>query len=180
MQCPEILQVGQGAACMANATIRGPGIVPVNGRGTGSSSNPSVAIVSSGLLIAKSAGQTQLSMSFHGQSASTTLAVQGGDADFVRVDAIPQQGAFRRGSAVTLWLVGFYSLVSGPSATLTMQVSDQNNTIAASGMSLPRGGDSFTLQTQFTIPADATRICPMAVMRVGSNVTAQDPTDGVR
>jgi hypothetical protein len=167
--CPASVPAGETTLCHAFVGLRGGASVDVSFRAAWTSANISVARVESGgFILARSAGQTMLLADYRGRTGSLTLSVTGGTEDTLRISANAQQGPFRPGDDVQLWLQGFYLLVSGPEGQLSLEVSDQNSVVAAATTAVPRGGDTFLLTTRFTVPPGSTRLCPVAVLRAGT------------
>ncbi len=171
--CPDLV-VGQGSACRAIATFQGGASTDVSLDAAWSSTNPLVASsYGIGLVIARSVGQTVVSAVYQGLTGSVNISVGGGQQDMLRIESLAQQGPFRPGNTVTLWLQGFYSVVSGPTGVLSIQVSDQNGVVAVAPMTVPQGGDQYLLKAAFTVPPTSTRLCPVAILQVGSSSISQ-------
>jgi hypothetical protein len=143
---------------------------------TWTSSNPDVATHEGiGLFVGRREGQATLTASAEGQSASAVLTVHLEDA--LRVTATAHQGTFAAGSTVTLWLQGFYGVASADSGRLDIVVSDQKGfAIAASGLTVPQGGDRYILSTTFTLGPGTTRVCRAAVLRIGATTLTAVPS----
>jgi hypothetical protein len=134
---------------------------------TWTSSDPSVAAHQGiGIFLGKKDGQVTLTASDSGQTASAALSVQ--LQDVLRATAAAYQGPFAVGSTVTLTLQGFYGVASADSGTLMLLINDQTgNTIAASSLIVPHGGDRYLLEIRFTLRPGTTRICRSGVLRIG-------------
>ena len=176
--CPTGLSVLQTTVCLAFAALRDGGSKHVSIPAGWSSSATAVASVDKGgFVIARSRGNATISATFHGKTGSREISVTGGDQDQIRITATAKQGTFQPGTEVELWLQGYFSVVSGPGGGLTLQVSDQNGVVAASGRTVQQGVDSFVMSSRFTIPANSTRVCPVMILRVGNVTTATAPDD---
>lgn len=179
--CPTTLSVGEVSACRVVAALVGGVSLDATPKARWSSSNPPILRVEAlGLLLARSTGQATVSAAFRGQVGSHAIGIGGGAEDRLRVDARVDQGTFEVGADAEFSLLGFYSVVSASSGQLNLQVSDQSRAvIATTPVVVPRGGDSFQLTARFRIPTSSTRVCPVAILRVGS-VTLTEPSDGQR
>ncbi len=175
MSCPASLLVGQKAPCTAVARL-GSGQTPVvNFEATWSSTRPDVVAVDMlGVVSGRSAGQSMVSTSYRGRSATATVAVIAEDA--LRIDTgQADQGDFKPGSTVTMWLQGYYSVASAETGRLSLRITDQTRTIATTApLIVAKGGDFFLLSSTFVVPQDSVEVCRTAVLQVGS-VTIAEP-----
>ena len=175
--CPGSLLVDQSADCSAVAHIPGPVAPNVASRSTWSSSNSSVVSVDAvGRLTATSPGQTTISATYRGTPGSLVVSVTAAQQDALRIDGGGQGGQFKPGNDVSLSLEGLYSVVSAPTAQLSLRVSDQSVVITTTPTTtVTKGSNTFFLRASFTIPANSTRICPAVILQVGA-VTFTEPS----
>ncbi len=111
LSCPISLLIGQKGPCIALAHLRSGATPVVSFDATWSSNRPDVVAVDRlGIVNGRSAGQAEVSASYHGRQDAATLVVTAEDA--LRIDAgQADQGSFTPGSAVTMWLQGYYTFV---------------------------------------------------------------------
>ena len=131
------LLAGDLVVCMVTAAS-----VNVSTAAVWTSSDPNIATSQGiGLFVGKSEGQATLTATYSGQSASALLTVH--LQDVLRATAAADQGSFKVGTTVTLWLQGFYGVASADSGTLTLVITDQTDaTISTSApLTVPHGGD---------------------------------------
>ena len=84
-------------------------------------------------------------------------------------------GKRARGNTVTMWLQGYYSVVSAETGRLSLRISDQTGTVTTtSPLTVAKGGDFFLLSTTFVVPRDSVEVCRTAVLEVGP-VTIAEP-----
>ena len=96
--------------------------------------------------------------------------------DALRIRAGADQGEFRVGTTVTMWLQGYYSVASAESGRLRLQISNQAGPITSTPpMTVAKGGDFFLLSSTFVVPQGSTEVCRMAVLEVGP-LTIAEPT----
>lgn len=134
VSCPTALLIGQKGPCIAVARLRSGQSPLVSFDATWSSTNPEVVAVDTlGVVNGRSAGHAIVSASYRGRQGSATLFVTAEDA--FRIDTgQAQQGDFRPGSTVTMWLQGYYSVASAESGRLSLRISDQTGTIHEAGI----------------------------------------------
>ena len=176
VSCPVSLLIGQKGPCVAVARLRSGQTPVVSFDATWSSTRPEVVAVDAlGVVNGRSAGQATVSASYRGREAAATLVVTAEDA--LRIEAgQAQQGDFRPGSTVTMWLQGYYSVVSAETGRLSLKISDQAGTIiTTSPLTVAKGGDFFLLSSTFLVPQESMEVCRTAVLEVGS-VTIVEPT----
>lgn len=175
MSCPVSLLVGQKGPCTAVARL-GSGQTPVvNVEATWSSTRPDVVAVDMlGVVNGRSAGQAMVSASYRGRSATAAVSVTAEDA--LRIDTgQADQGDFKPGSTVTMWLQGYYSVASAETGRLSLRITDQTRTVATTApLTVAKGGDFFLLSSTFVVPQDSVDVCRTAVLEVGS-VTITEP-----
>jgi hypothetical protein len=133
-----------------------------------------VAVDQTGVVNGQSAGQAVVSASYRGQSAVAAVSVTAEDA--LRIKAAAEQGDFRPGTTVTMWLQGYYSVNSAETGRLRLQINNQAGRVTATPpMTVAKGGDFFLLSSTFVVPQDSSEVCRMAVLEVGP-VTIAEPT----
>lgn len=177
VDCRPTLWIGERTTCLAVGTYRW-GYQPVPGSlSRWASSRPDVIDVDgTGGITAKAAGQAEIRASHDGLQATRVIAVIAEDG--VRATAAAEQGRFRPGDTVTMWVQGHYSVASADSAWLSMRVTDRDATLATSDpVTVARGGDAFILSLTFVVPQDATRICRAALLQVGAITIVEPPSN---
>jgi hypothetical protein len=114
-----------------------------------------------------------IAASYRGRQGSAPVIVSVEDG--LRVGAAAEQGDFRAGSAVTMSLVGYYSVASSDTGRLTLRITDQGGTTVAMSpaRTVGRGGDSFVLSSTFVVPQAATQVCRTAILEAGVTVLAE-------
>lgn len=175
-ECQPTLYIGEQHPCIAVARLRSGGTPLVSPLATWSSSRPDVAMVNAiGLVTGRAAGQTTVRAEYQGRSAEVSMSVVAEDA--LRVTAALDQGLFRPGTVVTMYLQGYYSVASAETARLSLRISDQRGTVTESApVSVSKGGDFFLLSSTFTVPSESTKLCRAAVLEVGSRIiSAPEP-----
>jgi hypothetical protein len=173
VSCPSSLLIGERDPCIAVARFRSGQAPLVSFDASWSSTRPDiVAVDSQGIARGVSAGQAVLTASYRGRDATASVVVTAADA--VRIRAAAQQGEFKPGSTVTMWLQGYYSVASAETGRLSLRISDQSGTIAATAPSIvAKGGDFFLLSTTFVVPQTSTQVCRAAILEVGSMTIAE-------
>ena len=135
-----------------------------------------VAVDALGVVNGRSAGQAGISVSYRGREATASIVVTAEDA--LRVKAAAEQGEFRPGTTVTMWLQGYYSVASADTARLSLRITDQAGIVTTTTPStVARGGDFFLLSSTFVVPQTSTRVCRTAVLEVGSVTVAEPQSD---
>ncbi len=174
VSCPASLLIGEKAPCIAVARMRSGQAPVVSFDAAWTSTRPElVAVDALGVATGRSAGQALVSASYRGREASASIGVTAEDA--LRVRAGAEQGEFRPGTTVTMWLQGYYSVASADTARLSLRITDQAAIIATTPPStVAKGGDFFLLSITFVVPQTSTRVCRTAVLEVGS-VTITEP-----
>lgn len=174
LSCPASLLIGERAPCIAVARMRSGQMPVVSFDATWSSARPDLVTVdATGIVSGRSAGQAAVSASYGGRQATASVTVTAEDA--LRVRAAAEQGEFRAGTTVTMWLQGYYSVASAETGRLSLRITDQSGTINATApMTVARGGDFFLLSTTFVVPQNSTQVCRTAVLEVGP-VTVAEP-----
>ncbi|HET7219249.1 MAG TPA: Ig-like domain-containing protein [Vicinamibacterales bacterium] len=174
LSCPASLLIGERAPCIAVARMRSGQMPVVSFDATWSSARPDLVTVdATGIVSGRSAGQAAISASYGGRQATASVTVTAEDA--LRVRAAAEQGEFRAGTTVTMWLQGYYSVASAETGRLSLRITDQSGTINATApMTVARGGDFFLLSTTFVVPQNSTQVCRTAVLEVGP-VTVAEP-----
>ena len=173
VSCPAVLFVGWRGPCIAVARLRNGQAPIVSFEAAWGSSNPDlVAVDAVGLAQGKSPGSATITASYGGRTGQAPIAVRAEDA--LRVTSAADQGPFRPGVMVTMWLIGMYSVASAEEGHLSMRVADQEGTVAATGQSVARGGDSFVLSVTFQVAPRSTQLCRTVVLEIGT-VTLVEP-----
>ena len=155
---------GETVVCMLRANSVNVGLTAV-----WTSSAPSVATSEGiGLFVAKSGGETTLTVTYSGQSLSAPLTVH--LQDNLTASSAALGGTFKVGTTATMWLQGGYGVSSADSGRLTLVVTDQTGTTISTSapQTLPRGGDRYLISTTFTLPPGTTRVCRTGVLQIGS------------
>jgi hypothetical protein len=175
VSCPGSLLIGQKGPCTAVAHLRSGRAPIVSFEATWSSTQPEIVAVDAlGVVNGRSAGQASVSAAYGGRQAAATLDVIAEDG--IRIDSgQAHQGDFTPGSTVTLWLQGWYSVVSADTGRLSLRISDQTGTITATApMPVSKGGDFFLMSSTFVVPPDSVEVCRTAVLEVGA-VRIEEP-----
>ena len=175
VSCPVSLLIGQKGPCTAVARLRSGQMPVVSFDATWSSTRPEIVAVDAlGIVNGRSAGQAAVTASYGGRQATAALVVTAEDA--LRIDTgQAHQGDFRPGNTVTMWLQGYYSVVSAETGRLSLRISDQTGTVTTtSPLTVAKGGDFFLLSTTFVVPRDSVEVCRTAVLEVGP-VTIAEP-----
>jgi hypothetical protein len=173
--CPGSLLIGQRGPCLAQARLRSGQTPVVSFDAAWTSTRPEVVTVDAlGVVNGRSAGQASIAAAYGGRQAAATLVVIAEDA--LRIDSgQAHQGDFTPGSTVTMWLQGYYSVVSADTGRLSLRISDQAGTITTtSPMTVARGGDFFLLSSTFVVPRDSIEVCRTAILEVGA-VRLEEP-----
>jgi hypothetical protein len=120
-----------------------------------------------GIFLGRQDGQATLTASYAGQSASAVVAVR--LEDVLRVTASVDEGTFTPGTTATVSLQGFYGVASADSGNLMLVVTDQTGaTISATAQTVPHGAERYVISNTLTLRAGTTRVCRIAVLRIGS------------
>ena len=175
VSCPTSLLIGEKSPCIAVARLRSGQAPLVSFDAMWSSTRPEVVAVDTlGVVHGRSPGQASVSASYRGRQGAAALFVTAEDA--LRIaGGQAQQGDFRPGSTVTLWLQGYYSVASAETGRLSLRISDQTGTITTtSPLTVAQGGDFFLLSSTFVVPQDSVEVCRTAVLEVAS-VTIAEP-----
>jgi len=173
--CPASLLIGEKGPCTAVARLRSGQTPVVSFDAMWSSTRPDVVAVDAlGIVNGRSAGQAMVSASYRGRDAAAPVMVTAEDALRIATGQA-QQGDFRPGSTVTMWLQGYYSVDSADTGRLSLQISDQTGTITTTPpMTVAKGGDFFLLSSTFVVPPASVEVCRTAILEVGS-VTIAEP-----
>jgi hypothetical protein len=174
VSCPTSLLIGEKGPCLAVARLRSGGTPVVSFDATWSSTRPDLIDVDGqGVVTGRAAGQAVVSASYRGRDAAASIVVTAQDA--LRIRAAAEQGDFRAGSTVTMWLQGYYSVASAESGRLSLRITDQNRPITVTPpVTVPKGGDFFLLSTTFVVPQNSAQVCRTAILEVAS-VTIAEP-----
>ena len=176
VSCPVSLLIGQKGPCTAVARLRSGQLPVVSLDAAWSSTRPEIVAVDSlGVVNGRAAGQAAVIVAYGGRQATASLVVTAEDA--LRIDSgQADQGDFRPGSTVTMWLQGYYSVASAETGRLSLRITDQTGTVATTTpLTVGRGGDFFLLSSTFVVPRDSVEVCRTAVLEVGL-VTIAEPT----
>ena len=176
LSCQDSLIVGEQAPCIAVAHLRSGGTPLISPLATWSTAQPSVVTVDGiGTLTARAAGQAVVTATYQGRSAQATVVVTFEDA--LRIKAAADQGEFRPGTMVTMFLQGYYSVASADVGRLSLRISDQDGIVTQTEpTSVARGGDFFLLSSTFVVPQTSTQVCRAAILEVGGvTILAPDP-----
>ncbi len=178
VSCPASMLIGEKGPCIAVARLRSGQTPVVSLDATWSSTRPEVITVDAlGVVNGRSAGQAVVSASYRGREASAPVLVTAEDA--LRIRAAAEQGEFRPGMTVTMWLQGYYSVASAESGRLSLRISDQVGTITTtSPLTVAKGGDFFLLSSTFVVPQNSSQVCRTAILEVAA-LTIAEPTSNV-
>ena len=175
VSCPASMLIGEKGPCVAVARLRSGQTPVVSFDATWSSTRPDVIAVDAlGVLSGRSAGQAFVSASYRGREAGAPVLVTAEDA--LRIRAAAEQGEFRPGMTVTMWLQGYYSVDSAESGRLSLRITDQAGTITTtSPLIVAKGGDFFLLSSTFVVPQNSSQVCRTAILQVAA-LTIAEPT----
>jgi hypothetical protein len=122
----------------------------------------------------KVAGTVTITARHQGLEASGQLTSE--LIDGLKIKAAFEQGEFRPGGQVTMGLQGNYSVASAPRASLFLAITNQDGgSVGGGDQRFVTGGDRFTLQMRFTVPANITRLCRAAVLVIGDTRLSEPP-----
>ena len=146
VSCQTSLLIGERAPCIAVASYRSGRQPLVSFESTWSSSRPDVVAVDGlGTSTGKSEGEATVTAFYQGRQATAVIVVTEEDALRISSGQV-DQGAFKPGSTVTMWLQGYYSVASAATGRLSLKISDQNGTIITTApLTVAKGGDFFSL-----------------------------------
>jgi hypothetical protein len=175
VSCPASLLIGEKGPCVAVARLRSGQAPLVSFDASWSSTRPEVVAVDAlGVVNGRSAGQAVVSASYRGREGTAAILVTAEDA--LRIKAAAEQGEFRPGTTVTMWLQGYYAVASAETGRLSLRISDQTGTITTTLPStVAKGGDFFLLSSTFVVPQNSAQVCRTAILEVAS-VTIAEPT----
>ena len=175
VSCPSSLLIGEKGPCVAVARLRSGQTPVVSFDATWSSTRPEmVAVDALGVVSGRLAGQAVVSASYRGREGTAPILVTVEDA--LRIRAAAEQGDFRPGTTVTMWLQGYYSVASAATGRLSLRISDEAGTVATtSPLTVATGGDFFLLSRTFVVPQSSAQLCRTAILEVDS-VTIAEPT----
>lgn len=174
VSCPSTLLIGERAPCVAVARLRSGRQIPVVFESTWSSARPEiVAVDTQGVVSGRAAGLALVTGSYGGREGTATIVVTAEDA--LKIKAAADQGEFRPGTTVTMWLQGYYSVASADTGRLSLRISDQAGTITTTQpLIVAKGGDFFLLSSSFVVPEGSKEVCRAAILEIGS-VTIVEP-----
>jgi hypothetical protein len=175
VECQPSLIVGEVRPCVAVARTADGRLPLVSPIASWSSARPQFVSVSLiGDVKGVAAGESQITVSYGGRQAATTVSVS--EVDAVKLTALSQQGAFTPGSTVSMSVAGFYALQSADTATLQMLVVDRRGaTVVGAGNRVERGGNAFNLTVGFQVPDASEVLCPSVRMTISSAVRIEEP-----
>jgi hypothetical protein len=103
VSCPASLLIGEKGPCIAVARLRSGQAPVVSFDATWSSTGPEVVTVDAlGIVNGRSAGQALVSAAYRNREGAAPVLVTAENA--LRVRAAAEQGEFRPGTTVTMWL----------------------------------------------------------------------------
>lgn len=167
--CPASARLGEQKSCFSRAF--GADSIGTGVSANWSSSDPAVATVSAlanfGAIATVGAGQTTIRATYGSLTAESLLTVLA--EDFLDVGATGLQNVLTPGNTI-LTVQGHYGVATAESGELTAQISDQNGRLIASSPPrvVSKGGSSYLVPTTFTIPAGTTKLCWLAVLKIGA------------
>ena len=159
VSCPSSLLIGERGPCLAVARLRSGQTPVVSFDAMWSSTRPDmVAVDALGVVSGRSAGQVVVSASYRGREGTAPIVVTAEDA--LRIRAAADQGEFRPGTTVTMYLQGYYSVASAETGRLSLRISDEAGTISTtSPLTVAKGGDFFLLSSTSSWCLRAARSC---------------------
>jgi hypothetical protein len=175
VECQPSLIVGEARPCVAVARMADGRLPFVSPIASWSSARPQfVAVSPIGDVKGVAAGDSQITVSYGGRQAVTTVSVSADDA--VKLTALSEQGTFTPGSTVSMSVQGFYALQSADTATLQMLVVDRRGaTIVGPANRVERGGNAFNLTVGFQVPNASEVLCRSVRMTISSAVRIEEP-----
>jgi hypothetical protein len=174
MACTSPMLVGERAFCTAVARFRSGRAPNINfeADATFSSNRPDIAALEAyGIVRGVAAGESTITVSYQGQRATANVQVKFEDA--LKIEAAAEQGQFRPGNTVTMWLQGVYSVASADSGQLRLEIHDQDGLVVVAPKTVSRGGDEFVMSVTFAVPQTSTELCRTGALEVGSTRIAQ-------
>jgi len=173
LSCPPSLLIGEKGPCLAVARLSSGQTPVVSFEATWSSTRPDLVDVDAlGVVAGREAGEAVVTASYRGRHATAAIVVTAEDA--LRIKAAAEQGDFRPGSTVTMWLQGYYSVASAETGRLSLRISDPTGTITTTApASVAKGGDFFLLSSTFVVPQNAAQVCRTAILEVASITIAE-------
>jgi hypothetical protein len=177
VSCPGSLLIGERGPCVAVARLRSGQSPVVSFAAVWSTTRAEVVAVDAlGVVRGRAAGEAVVSASYRGRAGTAPVAVIAADA--LRIEAAAEQGDFRPGATVTMWLQGYYSVASEDVGRLSLRISDQMGTVATtSPVTVSKGGDFFLLSSTFAVPHASTRLCRAAILEVAALTIAEPAPD---
>ena len=173
VSCPASLLIGERGPCLAVARLRSGQTPVVSFEAAWSSTRADLVDVDTiGVVTGRAAGESTVTASYRGRQGTVRIVVTAEDA--LRIRAAAEQGDFRSGSTVTMWLQGYYSVASADAGRLRLRISDQNGTITTTApLTVVKGGDFFLLSATFVVPQQSAQVCRTAILEVGSATIAE-------
>jgi hypothetical protein len=165
LTCPASLLVGQQSVCTATVSEAGQSAL-VSFTAAWSITPPDVAeIDATGRVTGLAAGTATVRASLSGRSATATVAVKAEDGLVVTIGTTQASG--KAGEPAAIGFSGWYSVVSADRGILEVVVRTADGRFVSSvGRDVVRGGGSFGLTSNFTMPAGAGRVCGLASLRI--------------
>ena len=174
IRCLPSLLVGERTPCAAAAQFRSGRYpdISVDAETQWSSSRPDiVALETHGLVRGVTAGESTITVRYRGLTATAQVEVKFEDA--LRIYAAAEQGQFRPGDTVTMWLQGNYSVASADSGQLRLEIHDQDGMVALEPKTVSRGGDFFLMSVTFAVPQTSVELCRTGALEIGSTRISQ-------
>lgn len=121
------------------------------------------------------AGTGTLTATYAGQSVKVPIEVRAEDG--LVLSSPTSQSSGTAGSVAMLGLIGYYAVASSERGALSVSVRDATGkTLATAAQPVTRGGGSFGLSVNFTLPSGTPQVCAFATLVVGST-RLELPTD---
>jgi hypothetical protein len=176
VECQPSLIVGEVRPCVAVARTADGRLPLVSPIASWSSARPQFVSVSPiGDVKGVAAGESQITVSYGGRQAATTVSVSADDA--VKLTVLSEQGTFTPGSTVSMSVSGFYALQSADTATVQMLVVDRRGaTIVGPANRVERGGNAFNLTVAFQVPNASEVLCRSVRITISSAVRIEEPS----
>lgn len=165
--CQATIFVGEQAPCTA-AVVQGESQTYSTMAATWSSLQPDILDIDApGVVRGRAPGTAGVLAKHQGLEGVAQVSVVFEDG--LRVTGAAEQGDFRVGAQVTLFIQGVYSVASAPSGRLELLITNQDGlAVAAGDQRTVTGTDAFVVSMTFRVPDGATRLCRQARLRVGS------------
>jgi len=136
------------------------------------SSDPGVVSVSpDGAVVINSIGSSTITATYLGLTAGVRINVAALDHDLFALDSGSASGSFTVGGHLSFTMTVGYSLLSAPTATIKLLLSDQNGKTLGGNPEVTVARGSFqtaTLRDDIIVPAGTQRVCTLATMTTSS------------